>query len=61
MTATARTLKSCVVVQIILNIVTIVKVVADYFSICSHDQEAAIRIVFAIPFLSRCHAQCYIK
>ena len=59
--AAACTLKSCIVVEVILNIVAIVEVIADNVSILLNHKITTIGIISAFPLFCWCHAQCRIE
>ena len=54
--ASACTLESSVAVQIILHIVPVIEMIADYFAVFPDYNVATVGIVSAIPFLCRSHS-----
>ncbi len=55
MTAAATSFKTCIVIKIIFNIVAVVKMVTDYFTIMANYEVSPVGIIASIPFFGRCH------
>ena len=55
--ATAGTLKTSVVVEIIFHVVAIVEMIADYVAIFLNNKVPTIGIITPFPLFCRCHAE----
>ena len=62
MVATAATsFESCIVIEIVFNIIAVVKMVADDFTILANYKIPTVGIISSISFFGWCHAKSGIK
>ena len=61
MSGAATAFKSCVVITIILNIVSVVEMVAYYFTVFTDNEVTAIGVIATFPFFGRCHSEGSVK
>ena len=55
--ATAGTLETGIVIEIVFHVVAIIEVVANNVSVLFHDEVATVGIVAAFPFLGWSHVE----
>ena len=59
--ASACSFKTSVAVEIIFYVVSVIEVIADYFTVFPNYNIATVGIIPAVPFLCRSHSQCSVK